>query len=484
MTKLIGILKNKVLIYIVSRYLVYGMQFISLIILADKLGPNNYGRWGFIIMLISYLNLINLGIPSSVNVVIVQNKNNIDYKKEVIVSSFILNGILIIGLIVLALIYLLTGANLFYKYDIGSLFYGILFIGAFQYVNNTLMNVFRAENKLFVVALYQSAVPMTVFTIAIFAPLDKLITTLVIGYIVAHFISSIIFLIYGRNYWGGKPSFECAKYIFNKGFFLFVYNAGFYLILTTNSSLVSWRYSVGQYGIYSFSYTLGHSILLLLEAFIFIVFPKVIDKFYSGDNATINKTITAVRANYIVLSHGLMYVAFIFFPLLIKIFPRFSEQTTTLYLMMLAIILSVNAFGYNTYLIAQNKEKTCACISTCTLLINCIIGYSLCRYIVVPYYMMTISIMISYLFFAYACSWFAHKNMKKKSTLISFINSIMPLSLLCPFILTVFIVMINKPYLMLFPLFIFIIMNKRELLEIISTIKAIINKPNIVDINK
>lgn len=483
MKSLSTVFKNKVFLYVGSRYLTYGLQFISLIILADKLGPYNYGIWGFIVMIIGYLNIINFGIPNSVNVYIVQNKSKLNTKKEYISSAFLIDSILICILILLGIVYHYDGNILFKKYNIGSWFYFILLIGAFQYLNNLMMNVFRAENKLFEVAFYQSSIPIIIFSISIIFTSESLIKYLIYGYVTANIISFILFIVRGNSYIGGQPSIKLAKLILNKGFYLFIYNSCFYLILITTSTLVSWHYSVTQYGVYSLSYTIGHSILLLLEAFTFVIFPKIIDIFYSGDNEIAVKTIQAVRINYIVLSHGLMYVALICFPVFIYVFPNFNNSVVTLNMIMLAIILTTNAFGYNTLLIARNKEKIIAIISSVSLILNCIIGILMIKVIHIQYYNIVFSIIFSYLTFAYLCSWHAHKILRIKLSLNEFIQSIMPISLLLPYLLALFIVLLNLMYLISLPLMLFIIMNKASLKDIYKTIKTIIVKPQIIDIN-
>ena len=48
------ILSNRVLLYVSSRYFVYALQFLLLIVIATKLGVTNYGSWGFFLLLLSY----------------------------------------------------------------------------------------------------------------------------------------------------------------------------------------------------------------------------------------------------------------------------------------------------------------------------------------------------------------------------------------------------------------------------------------------
>lgn len=479
------IISNKVLLYVSTRYLVYGLQFVSLIIVSSKLGSYRYGIWGFILMLLSYLNIINLGIPNSINVLMVQHKKNIDIKRNFIASAFLAISILICVILILGIsLFILNPDKIFTKFPLGSWIYIVLIIGGLQYVNVLMVNIFRADNRLLEVAIYQSSIPLGVFAVSLIIRPGLLINALILIYLIMNFSSLIFFLIRGKYFFGGHASWVNVKTILNKGLYLFLYNACFYLIITTTSSLVSGYYTVSQYGDYAFSYTLGHSILLLMEAFMYVMFPKIIDKFYIGDNEEVWRTIGAIRVNYISMAHGLIYLAIAFFPLLIQMFHGFKSSLITLNFMMLAIVLSTNAFGFNTFLIARNKEKLCSLISIVTLIVNILCGWIFSNVIHVQYYLMPLTIMCSYILFATLCSYFSHKLLCHKIRAIQLISSIMPIRIAIPYLTAIGLAYLNNYWLSWIPLTIFCLMNTSTLKEIFITIKRIVNRPQIVDISK
>lgn len=57
------------------------------------------------------------------------------------------------------------------------------------------------------------------------------------------------------------------------------------------------------------------------------------------------------------MAHGCIYLALLFFPVLLHFVPKYSSTLAGLQLMALAIMLNTNSFGYGSYLMAQNKEK-------------------------------------------------------------------------------------------------------------------------------
>ena len=70
--------KNKILFYLVSRYVTYGIAFISSLFIAAKLGPFYMGVWGFILLILNGFSQLHLGIGNSLNVLLDHNKENVE----------------------------------------------------------------------------------------------------------------------------------------------------------------------------------------------------------------------------------------------------------------------------------------------------------------------------------------------------------------------------------------------------------------------
>ena len=123
------IITNKVIIYLVSRYAIYFIQFISSIIIAINFGPYYFGIWGFISMLINYISYINLGIPYSVNILLVQNKADEDLQKNIVANSIVLTLVLTFLILLFDLYYYYFGISAFDKYEIFNYLNLICLIG-------------------------------------------------------------------------------------------------------------------------------------------------------------------------------------------------------------------------------------------------------------------------------------------------------------------------------------------------------------------
>ena len=74
--------KNKVVLFLFSRYATYFIHFINSLFIAVYLGPYYLGIWGFISLIIQYVNQINFGIAHSVTAIIsVHKKKDIMRRK-------------------------------------------------------------------------------------------------------------------------------------------------------------------------------------------------------------------------------------------------------------------------------------------------------------------------------------------------------------------------------------------------------------------
>lgn len=473
--------RNKIFLYLSTRYVVYGLQFVSLMLVATKMDPYEYGRWGFILMLISYFATINFGIANSVNVLMVQNKSDINKQKDIVASSIFSICLLVFGVFLIALIYSQFDYTLFTKYEIGLLFYVVCVIAAFEYINRLFSNIYRVNNRILELSIYQSSIPILIFVSVVLFSGYILFYALILSYLVSHLLSFSIFIFRKGIPFGGRVSKSGVLSILNKGLYLFLYNACFYLVLISVSFVISNYYSVEEYGLYTFSYNLGHAVLMILEAFAFLVFPKLLDRLYSDDLEIVNKTLCAIRDNYVCLSHGMMYLAMMFFPIFVSLFPKYRESLPALFITSSAVLLSTNSFGYNTLLIAKNKEKIASSISLfslfCTISIAIIMAMN-----EVPYWAVPFAMMISYLLFALLCSYASSSLLQKKKSFMSSIESIMPIKLIVPFTFALIIPIYGSYFLSFLPFCFFVLLNTKTICNVWKTIGIVYNNSSFIDI--
>lgn len=482
MGKIKQIFKNKVVLYLGTRYLTYFFQFLSSIIIAVKLGPYYFGIWGFLLLLINYFRITNFGISNAANVLIVQNKENEQKVKDLVVGALISVGILSLMIVLFAVYYFLFGIPFFQKYEVGMLFYAICFIAILTHFNILLMNIYRIKNRLFEVAFQQSAVPILVLITCLFLRDKELVYALLGAHVVGNILALLLFIFKKKIPWKGTFSVSILKAIINKGFFLFLYNICFYLIIVSVKTIISIYYTVEEFGFFTFSYSLANVVLLFLQALTFIVSPKIIDKLKSQDAESVQTLIKNIRVSYVSMAFGLGFLSLIVFPVFLELVPKYKEALTVIQLAVLTVVLYTNSFGYGTYLMAQNKEKTIAKISSFALLINVIIALSLIHIFQVTYEYVILATTFTYVLYTYLCVHFGKRQMGLKDGFLKNFTDCFQLSLLVPYIIAIAVVLSGIKLLLPLPLIVYIFLNKKAIKEIILKVKTIINKPNVIDL--
>lgn len=474
--------KNKVVLYLVSRYFTYFAQFLSSIIIAVKLGPYYFGIWGFLLLLINYFRISNFGIANASNVLIVQHKDNEDQIKKIVTASLVSLGGLSFIIVLFAFYYYFFGIPFFDKYEVGVLFYVVCFIAILAHFNVLLMNIYRIKNRLFEVAFQQSAIPILIFTICFFLSDKVLLYSLLGVYVLGNILALSFFIIQKKIPFGGRFSFDYVKMIMNKGLFLFLYNICFYLIIVSIKTIVSMYYTVEEFGFFTFSYSLANSILLFLQAMAFIVIPKIIDKLKSNDSLRVKALINEIRQSYVSLGFGLAFLALIVFPFFLMLVPKYESALTVIQLSVLTVVLYTNSFGYNTFLMAQNKEKTIAKISSFSLFINVVLALCLVKILHVSYEYVILATTVTYILYTFLCVHFGKKQLNLKEGFYKNFTDCFQLSLLIPYLIGIGVVLLKEALLFPLPLIVYIVLNKQAIKAIWVKIKTIINKPNVIDL--
>ena len=473
---------NKVIWYMVTRYVTYAVQFIVSILVAAKLGPFQLGIWGFVLLLINYFHIFNFGIPNSTTVLMVKNKNDQDKAWQIETSSMVLMGIIGLVIILIAVYYALFGIPLFDKYQIGNLFYLVCVIAIMQHFVSLFSLIARVRGSIVEVAFAQSVIPVLTL-IAVICFRDRiLLLFLVLSYVIGNALAIFLFIKKKLVLFYGRPSQQACKDIVNKGKYLFVYNVCFYLIFLSTKTIVSKYYPVEEFGYFTFAYTLSNAVLLMMQAFTAIVFPKLIDKLGQPDFRKVDLLLQEVRVNYVTMSHGLMYLAIILFPVLIMFMPKYHDALPIINLMALTLLLYANSFGYSTLLIAQNRERKLAMISLISLLLNVGLAFLLIK-IGISYKYVIVATMSAYFVYSFLCVFIGQPIIREKVTFRSIITECFPFRLLVPYLLYALASFLTLPfYIYIISFLIFVFLNYKSLKSIISSIGRIFRNPNVVDV--
>lgn len=483
MSLLRNLLSNKIILYVVTRYGTYALQFLVSIVIAAKLGPYFFGVYGFILLIFQYFSQINFGIPHSLNVLVVHNKNN-DYAcKNYLANSIYLYLILSLIIVCFFVFYKFLDLQISDEYPIEDYLPIVIVIAILSYFNSLFTIYVRARNKVNAMALMQSInVIMNLLVVFIYNG-EKLIYALLISLVVGNLIS--FFIAKKCDVFLPKSGIDINKGMLreltHKGFFLFFYNSAFYFILLSIRTIVSSNYTVEEFGLFTFSFTIANAFMMLIDSISAVVYPKILDLLSSDDESTIIKTISILRTGYISTAHMLIYLAVMIFPIFILFLPNYSGAVVAFNFIALSILANANSFGYSTLLVARNKEKTIAIVSLVSLLINIVGGLVLVHVLNVDFAFVIIATLVSYMIFSILSvvkGASILKNVPRKIVLRDFF----PIKLLIPYIVTLLVSVYGDLNYMFLPFAFYLILNYKDIYRIKELSLTIWRNPNIGDI--
>ncbi len=441
------------------------------------------GIWGFILLVLQYFQQFHLGIANSFNILYVHHKDNQKECNNYIGNSLMLVSYLSLVVIILYFLYVSYGVGTFEKYHADKYSVWICIIAISQYFVQFFINLFRVKNQLNRVTFCQSIIVLLNFVCIFFFKGDELIRWLVAGYVVGNL------LCIGMAFTSGlipafdkvSISFRTQKIIIKKGVFLFLYNSCFYFIIISIRTIISGNYSVEEFGLFTFSFTLAHAIMLILEALSFIIFPKVIGKFSSKDSEEVQSTLASLRSSYIVSAHLLIYLAMPCFPLFMYLMPKYAEAITALNLIALTVLMSCNSFGYTELMMARNKEKTLSALSALALCFNITVALVFVCYLNIGFSFVILATMLTYYVFTFSVVALGLKSFTHTNMLTSF-REHFPVRLLCPYITAFVISTMEIEKLIWIPLVVFCLMNYKGIIGIKNVMFKLVIKPDVVNL--
>ena len=216
--------------------------------------------------------------------------------------------------------------------------------------------------------------------------------------------------------------------------------------------------------------------MLLVEALIFLVSPKMISMYASADLEKIRINMRKIRFNYITLIHLLMYMALVVFPFVKLLFKQYTTISSAFIFVSLILMTQSFNMAFAQCLIARNKEKKAALSSLIALAINLVVGALLSRVFHVEYQYVMLSSVLSMMVFSILLFVYL-----KEEIGLTWKRDTVSWRLLVPYLvfLATTIVGLNVSQYMIV---IFLLLNLKEIKKIGETIFLIFNKPNIVNV--
>jgi O-antigen/teichoic acid export membrane protein len=476
------VLNNKVFNYVFSRYAIYALQFINTLMLAKLLSPYNFGIWSFTQLIIMYFSHIDFGIPSSFNALASIHKQNSKF------VTFNFNAALTLTAVVCGLVIIVFASSQLFGFSIGSkykfdsyLIY-VLIIIILSYFNKMLMNLFRIYNRLKEITFFQAIVPISMLGIYILFQED-LIYYLLMGMIFANVAALLLFIYNSPLIIKFNFSKKLLTQIQKSGLYFFIYNASFYFILLTARSIIGYFYTVEEFGLFNFAFSLANIIELILSAFVFLIFPKMINRLANADNETATNSINFMQGNYTVLVSLMSYTAIALFPVFIIFFPAYENSVIAFNLIILTKLIYTNCFGAPVLLMARKKERKIAGVAFSALIMNIISTLSIVYFFDVSYYFVVLGTGIAYTIYVLIINGMSFKELNNYNGFFTLLRYTFPLKQSIPLLAAFSFALFEVPILfyVLLPIS-FIVLNLSSMLELKNGVYRVLGNPEVVDI--
>ena len=475
-------LSNKIMLYLVSRYLVFGVQFVVSLYVVSRLSRFDYGRWSFFSMLVALLGNFHFGFGTAINVLLVQHKND-----QKLCTSYVSSGLYMVGatcLIPLGLIVAVECFHLQYfeTYRLGHNVFLVAAAVAAGYFCNYLSNVFRVRNRILELTVFQSLPVFVTMTMVLIFRGERLLQFLFLGTALSSALSLAFFLI--RRDFALEPRFskELAGQIFHKGILLFLYNAAFLFILLSTKMLVSCYYPVEEFGSFALGYNLANVAVLLSNAIMILIYPRMVDRLSGADRESNMRAIEFIRRVYITFSHGLLYASMIGFYLLFIYLPKYQGAYRSMVMLSLVLLMYTNACGYSTFLTAQNREKILSNFALVSLVLNVAVVWGLIRLARVPFELVAVGTLFAYTVYVFGISLYSMRMLEYRKPFWRKLIDIFPPSLLLPMLFTAALFCFSDNRLFLLCLPVFLLLNVKNIIKITVLVRQLLVAPQMIDV--
>ncbi|WP_300241188.1 hypothetical protein [Massilibacteroides sp.] len=376
----------------------------------------------------------------------------------------------------------LVGVEIGEKYHFHNYTLFVVLIGIFSHLNALYSNYFRVINRLNEIVFCQSVIPVSVFCLLFFFKGETLLNLILWAMLIGNITALILFLSRERLQ-TFKPDFSLMQPMIKKAFFLFLYNTFFYLILLSTRTIVSEQYSAVEFGLFTFSYTMANSIVLLFDSFSFLIYPKAINRFSKADSTEVLRIVDLIRKNYITSIHFVMYLFILLFPLIILFFPQYSSIFECFALITLTVVLYSNCFPYSSYLIAMGKEKLLSALSGVVLALNVLFALYISLFLKTGYEYVILATLLSYFIYNILLVFFSNRLLIDIMTFGKFLRLTFPARLFVPFFIILGLVLFDASYICYFFVWgLFVLLNKNQLKEIMITLKKIAQDSSVINV--
>ena len=431
--------KNPIFVFMINRYLSYGLLIIRGLIIAKFLGPYYFGIWGFLNLILQYLQYSTFGINYAITVQLstkAQNDKNINGQFSSI--ALILTVYIDLIIIIIGLILHFSGVKVFPRYEFDRYLIIILLIACLANIQQVLINIYRVYKNILRIASIEISSAIILLISAIYFKEDKLIATQLITMFLTGIISLAILLY--RLPFKFKFQFDMKKFktLLLLGFSLLIYNFSFYFVTISARTVVSVFYSVEILGFFTLASTIAYATLLGLQSAAWAVYPAVLSRTTLDMGLeSVRKTVYYINQVYNTACFLLVFIITIFLPVLFIYIPKYSPALPLLTIMLISQVILSISFGFNTLAVSRNEQQKVANIGLGIILLITLFSIVI-SLLHIKYTWIAFSILVGSIIYTILQVKLGKKLLESKKSLIIELKSMFPIGVIVAMVISIF----------------------------------------------
>jgi hypothetical protein len=236
-------------------------------------------------------------------------------------------------------------------------------------------------------------------------------------------------------------------------------------MLLASRTIVSIFYSANDLALYSLAVSLSNAIFMIINSLSFLMFPKLINKFYNGDLEQNDQLLDKIRSVYVTGCYLLTYIGFAAIPVIEWVLPDYRSAMPVFRIMLIAQLVINNNLGYSSLLVAKKKEGHMTRFAL-TSLVVIIVTSMPCIYFSANLLCMSACVFLGFMIYTFLICKGALSECRQNVGYYAVAKELFPLHYFIPFILLVLGVIFGSN--IIFPaasLLVFIALNRSRIVQ-------------------
>ncbi len=472
-----SVFQSKILMYLLFRYIAYGIQLINALVLLNFLGALNFGIYSFGLMLISYIQYLSLGIYISAATILAIKKSKPSICEKVWNTSFTLNLLLSLILIIGNFLILLINDEIAVKYQYSKYGFYIIAIGLLVNMNMLFTGLYRMEGKFKKINLNQLLAPLFTLLIILFLGKELSLEFLFLSIIIAHLFSFLLYFYKSPIRTRISVSLKISKIVIIRGLNLMVSNLSFQLITLSATTIVSIFFLTEQMGYFSLSITISKAVKMIVGSSMFVIYPKLLNKLAGNDNTKKKMILDKFHEIYVFSTDFITILIFSIIPIFDLYFTKYQPISNSLKVLIISQLVLNSSIGFSTLLIALKKERELTKIGFIAVISVLLIGF-LIYFAGGSYSSMSFSVLIGMTIYSALILITGIKEIKEPVNYKNLIKYFSPFKLLFILIIIMSFIIQDNIYCILLAIILYIVLSKDKIILLFKVIPSLILNNN------